>query len=146
MFPSNDLNLYSTIGYSRLTGSSPLWHQPTNDDCMISHFSTLIVDFVQAHSYYAHVVVFLLAMSEAIPVVGTVVPGSTLVIAISALATSADANPWILLVSAFAGAVAGDGFSYWLGRHYHREILNSWPINRYQQFVARSEQFVKNMD
>jgi len=110
---------------------------------MISHFSTLIVDFVQAHSYYAHVVVFLLAMSEAIPVVGTVVPGSTLVIAISALATSADANPWILLVSAFAGAVAGDGFSYWLGRHYHREILNSWPINRYHQFVARSEQFVK---
>jgi len=110
---------------------------------MISHFSTLIVDFVQTHSYYAHVVVFLLAMSEAIPVVGTVVPGSTLVIAISALATSADANPWILLVSAFAGAVAGDGFSYWLGRHYHREILNSWPINRYQQFVARSEQFVK---
>ena len=82
-------------------------------------------------------------MSEAIPVVGTVVPGSTLVIAISALATSADANPWILLVSAFAGAVAGDGFSYWLGRHYHREILNSWPINRYHQFVARSEQFVK---
>jgi membrane protein DedA with SNARE-associated domain len=110
---------------------------------MISHFSTLIVDFVEEHAYYAHVVVFLLAMSEAIPVVGTVVPGSTLVIAISALATSADANPWILLVSAFAGAVAGDGFSYWLGRHYHREILNSWPINRYQQFVARSENFIK---
>ena len=106
---------------------------------MISYFSTLIVDFVEAHAYYAHFVVFLLAMSEAIPVVGTVVPGSTLVIAISAIATSADANPWILLVSAFAGAVAGDGFSYWLGWHYHREILNSWPINRYPQF----ERFVK---
>ena len=49
---------------------------------MISYFSTLIVDFVQAHWYYADVAVFLLAMSEAIPVVGTVVPGSTLVIAI----------------------------------------------------------------
>src|SRR6516162_431194 len=110
---------------------------------MISYFSTLIVDFVQAHWYYADVAVFLLAMSEAIPVVGTVVPGSTLVIAISALATSADVNPWILLVSAFAGAVAGDGFSYWLGRHYHREILNSWPINRYPQFIVRSERFVK---
>ena len=110
---------------------------------MISYFSTLIVDFVQAHWYYADVAVFLLAMSEAIPVVGTVVPGSTLVIAISALATSADVNPWMLLVSAFAGAVAGDGFSYWLGWHYHREILNSWPINRYPQFVVRSERFVK---
>ena len=110
---------------------------------MISYFSTLIVDFVQAHWYYADVAVFLLAMSEAIPVVGTVVPGSTLVIAISALATSADVNPWMLLVSAFAGAVAGDGFSYWLGWRYHREILNSWPINRYPQFVVRSERFVK---
>ena len=55
---------------------------------MTSSYSTL-VDFVHAHSQYTHIAIFLLALSEAIPVVGTVVPGSTLIIGISALATSA---------------------------------------------------------
>src|SRR6185312_13819345 len=67
--------------------------------CITSFFSTL-VDFVHAHSQYTHIAIFLLALSEAIPVVGTVVPGSTLIIGISALATSANANPWLLVIAA----------------------------------------------
>jgi membrane protein DedA with SNARE-associated domain len=53
---------------------------------MTSYFSSL-VDFVHAHSQYTSIAIFLLALSEAIPVVGTVVPGSTLIIGLSALAT-----------------------------------------------------------
>jgi membrane protein DedA with SNARE-associated domain len=108
---------------------------------MTSYFSAL-VDFVHAHSQYTHIAIFLLALSEAIPVVGTVVPGSTLIIGISALATSANANPWLLLIAATAGAIIGDGLSFWLGQRYHREILNSWPLNKYPQFIARSERLV----
>ena len=108
---------------------------------MTSFFSTL-VDFVHAHSQYTHIAIFLLALSEAIPVVGTVVPGSTLIIGISALATSANANPWLLLIAAIAGAIIGDGLSFWLGQRYHREILNSWPLNKYPHLIARSERFV----
>ena len=107
---------------------------------MTSFFSVL-VDFY-AHSQYAHIAIFLLALSEAIPVIGTVVPGSTLIIGISALATGANANPWILLVAATAGAIIGDGLSFWLGQRYHREILGTWPLNQYPQLIARSERFV----
>jgi membrane protein DedA with SNARE-associated domain len=108
---------------------------------MTSYFSTLF-DFVSVHSHYAHIAIFLLALSEAIPVVGTVVPGSTLIIGISALATDANANPWILLIAATVGAIVGDGLSFWLGQRYHREILSSWPLNQYPQFIARSERFI----
>jgi len=108
---------------------------------MTSYFSAL-ADFVSTHSHYAHSVVFLLALSEAIPVVGTVVPGSTLIIGISALATHANANPWMLLIAATIGAIVGDGLSFWLGRHYQREILNSWPLNQYPQFITRSKRFI----
>ena len=108
---------------------------------MTSFFSTLI-DFVHAHSQYTHIAIFLLALSEAIPVVGTVVPGSTLIIGISALATGANANPWLLVIAATAGAIIGDGLSFWLGQRYHREILNSWPLNKYPHLIARSEGFV----
>ena len=111
------------------------------DWCMTSFFAPL-VDFVHAHSQYTHIAIFLLALSEAIPVVGTVVPGSTFIIGISALATSANANPWLLVISATAGATIGDGLSFWLGQRYHREILNSWPLNKYPHLIAKSERFV----
>src|ERR1043165_5804613 len=107
----------------------------------MTYFSTLF-DFVSAHSHYAYIAIFLLALSEAIPVVGTVVPGSTLIIGISALATEANANPWILLIAATLGAIAGDGLSFWLGQRYHRKILSSWPLRQYPQFIARSERFI----
>ena len=108
---------------------------------MTSYFSVL-VDFIHAHSQYTHIAIFLLALSEAIPVVGTVVPSSTLIIGISALAIGADASPWILLVTATAGAIIGDGLSFWLGQRYHRKILSTWPLNQYPQLIARSERFV----
>ena len=105
---------------------------------MTSYFAA-VVDFVGAHPHYALAAVFLLALSEAIPFVGTAVPGSTLIIGISALATGADVNPWLLLAAAVAGAMSGDGLSFWLGQRYHREILLGWPLNRYPQFIERSE-------
>jgi membrane protein DedA with SNARE-associated domain len=54
-----------------------------------------------------------LTLSEAVPVIGTVVPGSSLIIAISALATAANITPWGLLIAAVPGAIAGDGFSFY---------------------------------
>ena len=69
------------------------------------------------------------------------VPGSTLVVAISALAAGAGANSWLMLVAATVGAIVGDGVSFWLGRRYHREILRSWPLNRYPRFIERSIAF-----
>jgi len=98
-------------------------------------------EFIAAHPSLAHWTVFLLALSEAIPIVGTVVPGSTLVVAISALATASDINAWLLVIDATLGAIVGDGLSFWLGRRYHRAILQRWPLNLFPQFIARSEAF-----
>jgi membrane protein DedA with SNARE-associated domain len=102
-----------------------------------------VIEFVGSHPELAFISVFLLALSEAIPVVGTVVPGSTTILGISALATGADVNPWLLLIAATVGAICGDGISYWLGRRYHREILSNWPLNRYPQLIERSVAFIE---
>jgi membrane protein DedA with SNARE-associated domain len=89
------------------------------------------------------IAVFLLALSEAVPVVGTVVPGSTAILGISALATTAQLDPWLLLMAATLGAIAGDGFSFWLGMRYHAEVLRGWPLNRYPQLIARSKAHIE---
>jgi membrane protein DedA with SNARE-associated domain len=108
---------------------------------MTSYFSAL-VDFVSAHTHYAHSAIFLLALSEAVPVIGTFVPGSTLILAISAIAANANANPWLLLAAACLGAIAGDGLSFWLGQQFRHEILGAWLINRYPHVIAHSEKFI----
>jgi membrane protein DedA with SNARE-associated domain len=108
---------------------------------LTAYFSP-IIDFVAAYPHYAITAVFLLALSEAVPLIGIVVPGSTLIIGISAIATGADVNPWLLLVAATVGAIFGDGLSFWLGQRYKREILLAWPLTRYPQFIDRSETFI----
>jgi membrane protein DedA with SNARE-associated domain len=40
------------------------------------------------------------------------------------------------------GAIAGDGLAFWLGQRYHRKLLLGWPLNRYPQFIGRSEAFI----
>src|SRR4051794_18307532 len=109
---------------------------------MTFYFEAL-VGFAQAHPQLAFITVFLLALSEAVPVIGTVLPGSTLILAISALATTADISPWLLLVAAVLGAIAGDGFSFWLGHRYHRQILRGWPLNRFPRLIQRSAEFIR---
>jgi membrane protein DedA with SNARE-associated domain len=107
---------------------------------MAFHFSEL-TEFISAHPQYAVGTVFLLAFSEAVPIVGTVVPGSTLIVAISALAAETEINPWHLLVAAVIGAIVGDGASFWLGQKCHRDVLARWPLNQFPGFIARSEAF-----
>jgi len=52
-------------------------------------------------------------------------------------------TPWALLIAAVAGAIVGDGFSFWLGHNYRREILRGWPLNRFPWLVEHSSQLIR---
>jgi membrane protein DedA with SNARE-associated domain len=97
-----------------------------------------IIGFVATYPHVAYGLVFLAALSEGLPVVGIFVPGSLVVLAVSALVPTGAVTLWPLLVWATIGAVVGDGFSYWLGRRYKREILLRWPFSRYPQIAAQA--------
>src|SRR3974377_2570179 len=90
-----------------------------------------ITGFVRMHPDYAALAVLLLAFSEAIPIVGTVVPGSTLVVAVSALAIDAEIGASLLVAAALLGAILGDGAAFWLGPNCHRQILIGWRPHRF---------------
>jgi membrane protein DedA with SNARE-associated domain len=109
---------------------------------MAFHFSQ-ITEFISSHPQYAVWTVFLLAFSEAVPIVGTVVPGSTLIVAISAFAIETEINPWLLLAAAIGGAILGDGASFWLGQRCHEDILSRWPLNQFPGFIAKSQEFFR---
>lgn len=108
---------------------------------MLNNLIAQLVEFLHAHSHIAYGVVFLLAMSESLPVIGAIVPGTAIIITLSALVPSGVLVVWPLLGAATLGAIAGDGFAFWLGHHYHARILSTWPFSRYPIAIRHSERF-----
>ncbi|WP_369719811.1 DedA family protein [Bradyrhizobium sp. LLZ17] len=107
----------------------------------MTSFLDPLISFVSAHAWLAYLTLFLAALLEAVPVVGSVVPGSTIILALSALVPGDELKlQWVLLAAAL-GAVLGDGSAYWIGHKRQREILNTWPLTNYPRVVAESESF-----
>ena len=107
----------------------------------MASFIDPLIAFVSAHPWLAYLTLFLAALLEAVPVVGSVVPGSTIILALSALVPSGDLRLEWALLTAIAGALLGDGSAFWIGHRAQREILSSWPMSNYPRLVAQSEAF-----
>ena len=100
-----------------------------------------LIAFVSAHAELAYLTLFLAALLEAVPVVGSVIPGTTIILALSALIPGGQLQFGPVLVAAISGAVLGDGTAFWIGHRAQREILEAWPMSRYPRLVAQSEAF-----
>ena len=107
---------------------------------MASYIDPLIA-FVSAHAWLAYLTLFLAALLEAVPVVGSVIPGSTIILALSALVPGGELRLEWVLAAAIAGALLGDGSAFWIGHRAQREILSAWPMSNYPRVVAQSEAF-----
>ncbi|MDT8449706.1 MAG: DedA family protein [Wenzhouxiangellaceae bacterium] len=84
---------------------------------------------------------FVLAFVEALAVVGIVVPGIFLLFVLGALV---GLDPGLLttaIVAVMAGAVAGDGASFWLGRRYRERLRSTWPFVGRENWLDAGEQF-----
>ena len=100
-----------------------------------------LTHFVAAHAWLGYLTLFLAALLEAVPVVGSVIPGSTIILALSALVPSGELDLASVLLSAAVGAVLGDGTAFWVGHVQQRRILEIWPLSKYPRIVAQSEAF-----
>jgi membrane protein DedA with SNARE-associated domain len=78
---------------------------------------------------------------EAVPVLGTFIPGSTIILSLSALIATGDLNPVVVFCSVIGGAALGDGSAFWLGYRYPSQARRIWPLNKYQVLVYRGEMF-----
>lgn len=105
------------------------------------HTIEAITQFVAAHEWLGYLTVFLAALLEAVPVLGTFIPGTTLILALSALIPAGDLNLFAVLAAAMLGAILGDGGAYWTGHVRQRALLQAWPLKNYPGVVAQSETF-----
>src|SRR4029453_13363094 len=84
---------------------------------------------------------FLGALLGALPGVGSVIPGSSIILAPSGLIPGGELRIEWVLAAAIAGALLGDGSAFWTGHRAKGEILSAWPMANYPQVVAQSEAF-----
>jgi membrane protein DedA with SNARE-associated domain len=97
------------------------------------------IAFADSHALLAYALALLLAASESLPVVGALVPGSGVIVALAALIAAGALRFWPFVAAVILGAVLGDGFSFELGRRYHAALLTRWPLNRHPEVAARGE-------
>jgi membrane-associated protein len=109
----------------------------------VTSFLDPVIAFVSAHPWLAYLTLFLAALFEAIPVVGALVPGSTIILALSALVPGGELQLWGVLAAAITGALIGDGSAFWTGHRSQREILGAWPMSGYPAVMAQSEAFFR---
>ena len=100
-----------------------------------------ILDWVALHPYWSGVLIFLVAMAESLAIVGLMVPGVVIMFGIGALIAAGSIDFWPAMISAVAGAVLGDGLSFWLGRHYREDLRGIWPFTRYPEALSQGVAF-----
>ena len=107
----------------------------------MTSFIDPLIAFVSAHAWLAYLTLYLAALLEAVPVVGSVIPGSTIILTLSALVPGGELRLELVLAAAVTGAMLGDGTAFWVGHRSQREILSAWPMTNYPRVIAQSEAF-----
>ncbi len=99
------------------------------------------VGWIGQHPAVAGVLVFIVAMAESLAVVGLAVPGAAVMIVAGALVALGALGFWPTLLLAVAGAIVGDGVSFWIGRRYRDQLRTLWPFRRHPEWLSRGENF-----
>src|SRR4051794_2171977 len=107
----------------------------------VTSFIDSLTSFITAHAWLGYLTIFLAALLEAVPIVGSVIPGSTVILALSALVPGGELDLVGVFAAAVGGAAIGDGAAFWIGHRSQHQILSAWPMSRYPNVIAQSEAF-----
>ena len=102
-----------------------------------------IVQWIHLHPHWGGVITMLISAAESVAVLGTVVPGSLMMTIIGTLIGMGVLPFTGTILWAIAGAVLGDGLSYWLGYRLKDRIRRIWPFRRYPKILQTGEEYFK---
>ncbi len=100
-----------------------------------------LLQWVSAHPGWAGMVVFLTSFVESLAIVGVIVPGVAILFTIGALIGAGALEFWHMVAWAVAGAVLGDGLSYWVGKHYQQQLTQYWPLKQHPSALEKGTRF-----
>jgi len=110
---------------------------------MDSHYFNVILTYLRLHPHMGELFTFLVAFSESLPLIGTVIPGSVTMTLVGILVGSGVMPvAWTLSIASIA-AFCGDSIGYVIGYHYNERLPNMWPFKKHSQWLLIGEKFFK---
>ena len=100
-----------------------------------------VVSWLGGHPGWAGLIIAAITCAEALAFVGMLVPGATLMIGAGALVGLGVLDFWSTLAWAVAGAVIGDGVSFWIGHRYKDRLRALRPLRERPALLERGEAF-----
>ena len=85
--------------------------------------------------------IFFISFIESLALAGIIVPGVLLLFLVASIAGHLDFAISSVLIAGFAGAVLGDGISFYLGRYFKDSIPRYWPFSRYPDALQSGKNF-----
>ncbi|MEB0041080.1 MULTISPECIES: bifunctional DedA family/phosphatase PAP2 family protein [unclassified Pseudomonas] len=98
-----------------------------------------ITGWLTANPSWLGVAIFLVACFECLAIAGLIVPGTVIMFAVAVLAGSGALSLGETLLLGFAGGLAGDILSYFLGRRFHQNIRRLPGLRHHPEWIGRAE-------
>jgi membrane protein DedA with SNARE-associated domain len=108
---------------------------------LLCTWTDAVVSMVDAYPAAALAVVFAAAVIEAVAVLGILVPGTPILMAVAGAAAMAGQSMLPFLVLSVIGAVLGDFLSFWFGGRFSSRLRQVWPFNRRPDLMANAHLF-----
>jgi membrane protein DedA with SNARE-associated domain len=99
------------------------------------------VEFVALYPNAALGVVFLAAIIEAVAVLGILIPGTPILMAVTGAAAMAGQPMLPFLALSILGAIIGDLLSFWVGSRFSHRLRCVWPFSCRPMLMHNAEQF-----
>ncbi|NGY05086.1 VTT domain-containing protein [Solimonas terrae] len=100
-----------------------------------------LLAWINAHPNGALWLLFLITMSDSLFIVGAFIPAALPLFAIGALVALGALELWPTLLIASAGALIGDGISFWLGCRYGERLFNARFFQKHPDLVGNGRRF-----
>lgn len=110
----------------------------------MSDYLLPLLDWIRAHPEGAGWVVFAMALAESLAIVGVLIPGVIILFGAGALIGAGILDFWTMCAWAVAGAVLGDGLSYWLGHHFVYLTERFRWFRLHPDHLQRAERFFRD--
>ena len=103
-----------------------------------------VVGVVRADHAWIFPIAFAIAFSESFVGVSFVIPGTFLLITLGGVIGASHISVIPAWGGAVIGSILGDWISYWIGFHYHHQILHIWPFKRFEAQIEKGLHFFHN--
>ncbi len=105
-------------------------------------FTETFLSFIQLHKELGYLAMFIICIFESLAFIGELIPGTTLLIIVGAMAAKGVMDPEILIVVSSLGAITGDVISFWLGRR-GEGVLGRFGRFVKPEYLDKGRKFVK---